>query len=489
MRIRHIVRRQQDGFLILEVMLGIALFILFVSAVGYTLLYGQENTIMGGDRIRAAFITEQSIEAARAIRDGSFSSVTSGTHGVHINASTKKWSFTGSNSIASGGYATTLAVSPIASDWLRISAHTKWRHGYNRSGSVLIESELTDWRSTRAIGNWSSISVQGTYIDGATPYFSDVAIGSGGYAFIAAQGGDGLYVIDIRSLSAPARINSSFSLGAMGYAVALIGEVLYVVTDDSNQEIRAYDVSSPSSFSSSQLIGNYNIPGSGRARSIAVSGDTIYVGASANAISGQDEFYTFRVTPAGAITLLDSIDDDSGTVSAVALSGTSAYLANSQDIGELKVMNVESGSNITLVGSYNLADRTLDGLALAVAGTSALIGTQKGSSIEEVVLFDIAKGGVPSTPGPWYHEGSGSVMGMDMEPSRCYGFISAQSNKKALQVFNVRNKSTLAELTTYNSTTGLGRGVMYDAVRDRVYLLTDASFIIFQPGAYTGVCP
>jgi len=76
-----------------------------------------------------------------------------------------------------------------------------------------------------------------------------------------------------------------------------------------------------------------------------------------------------------------------------------------------------------------------------------------------------------------------------MDPSRCYGFVSALSNRKAFQVFNVRNKSTLAELTTYTSTTGVGRGLVYDLIRDRVYLITDRSLLVMKPATATGVCP
>jgi Tfp pilus assembly protein PilV len=488
MRTGNIIRRQQQGFLILEVMLGIALLVLFISAIGYTLLYGQENTIAGGDRVRATYITEKAIEAARAIRDASYSSLTAGNHGVYVNPATDKWSLTGSTLVSSGGYTTMLTVSSVTSDWLRLSAQTKWKHGYPRSGSVLITSELTNWRSTASIGNWSSITVQGTYTDGGTPNFNEIAVASGGYAFVTSASANGLYVIDIRNLASPTRINSSFDLGTAGYGITIIGEVAYVITGDNSQEIRAYDIASPSTFDAPQLLGSYNIPGSGRARSIAVSGDKIYVGTTASAAGGEEEFYAFAVN-GGTITLLDSVNDDSSSIESIALSGTAAYLASSMDTSELRVVNIASGSNLTLVGGYNLSDRTLDAVTVTLFGTSALLGTLKGSSIEEAVLFDITNGGVPSSPGPWYHEGSGSILGMDIEPSRCYAFISAQSWKKALQVFNIRDKSTLAELTTYNSTTGAGRGVQYDPTRDRVYLLTEQSLIIFQPGSYTGVCP
>lgn len=484
------IRRQRPGFLLLEVLIGIAVFSLFVSAVGYTLLYGQENTIMAGDRIRATQFSERALEAARSIRDGSYSSVASGTHGVWIDKASKKWAFTGSSITQSGGYTTTLTVTPLATGRLRLSAETKWKHGYNRSGAVLLISEIADWGTTRNTGNWSSISVEGTYTDAGTPVFNDVALYSGSYLFLTSGASSGLHVINIATPASPSRINASFSMGVAGYDAAVRNAVLYVATASSTQEIRAYNITSPSTFSSAQLLATYNLPGSARARALAIKGDMLYVGTTASATGGEDEFYAFQLSATGGMTLRDSVNDDSSSIEMIAVSGTAAYLASSLDASELRVMNVETSTGITLAGGYNLSDRTLDSMAIAVSGTSALLGSAKGTSIQEMVLFDLESGGVPvPPPGPWYHEGSGSVVGLDMDPTRCYGFISALSGRKAFQVFNLQNKATLAEITTYNSSTGLGRGLLYDAFKDRVYLITDRSLIIMRPATATGTCP
>lgn len=478
----------RPGFLLLEILVGIAVFAIFITGVGLTLLYGQESTIRSGARMRASYLAERGLDTARAVRDGSFSSLTAGTHGYRLSPS-GTWTLSGSSTTSSGVYVTSVTVLPLASDWVRLTARTSWKHGYNRSGSVLITTELTDWRATRTVGNWSSLTVDGTYTNAGTPTFVDLALYSGSYVFAASRSLNGLYVIDTRITTAPALIASSFSLGYGAWDVEVRGDVLYVATDDPSQEIRAYDISSPSTLSSGDLIGSYNLPGSARARSLAVRGDTLYVGASASATGGQEEFLALRVTPDGGFTLLDAVNDDGNTISRIALSGTAAYLASSLDAGELRVVDVASGSDLTLLGGYNLSDRTLDGVSIAISGTSALLGTLKGSSIQEVVLFDLRSGGIPTSPGPWYHEGSGSVVGLAMEPTRCYGFIAAESGRKALQVFNVRDKTSLAEITTYTSTTGLGRGVLYDMRRDRVILATDRSVILFRPGAVTGTCP
>lgn len=474
----------------MEVLLGIAVFSLFASAVGYVLLYGQESTIMSGDRIRAVLAAERSLEGVRAIRDGSYSSVAPGQHGVHLNQAAGVWSLSGTNVTVSGGYVTSITVSSVAPDWLRLTARTAWRHGYNRSGAVLITSELTDWRTVRNTGNWSSLTVDGSYTHGSTPQFVDIAIYSGSYVFLAARSSAGVYVFNTADTSSPVRINNSFSLGYEVYDMAMRDSFLILATTDSSGEIKVFNVSSPSTFSAANLVASVNVQGASRVRSLAVSGDMLYAGAAASSGAGDDEFYAFAIGANGSLTLLDSVNDNSMGVSDIAVSGTAAYLASSMDTGELRVVNVTSGSNLLVLGGYNLSDRTLDGTAIAVSGTSAFIGTQKGTSIDELVLFDIDDGGVPVTPpGPWYHEGSGSVIGVDMDPTRCFAFFAAESGRKALQIINMRDKATLAEVASYNSSTGLGRAVLYDIPRDRLFLATDRSLYIFRPGAATGACP
>ena len=76
-----------------------------------------------------------------------------------------------------------------------------------------------------------------------------------------------------------------------------------------------------------------------------------------------------------------------------------------------------------------------------------------------------------------------------MDPYRCFGFIAANTGHKAFQVMDLKNKSTLSELWTYVSPTGIGRGLAYDLVRDRMYGLTDSALYIFKPGVSIGTCP
>lgn len=461
-------------------MLGIGIFAFFMVAVGLTILSGQEDTVMGGDRIRAAHIGLQGLEVSRSIRDGNFSSLTIGKHGIGLSGGT--WVWNGTQTTMTGGYTTNTELSVLmAGEWMNAKSTTTWKRSFNRSGSVVLHTDITNWRPTVAIGNWNVLTLTGS-VTVANAFFNDIVV-TDTHAFVASEtsgGGAGLYVVAIGNLTAPV-ITTTVAIGAPVYELTLRGKTLYLVTGDANAEIKAYDITIPAAPT---LLTSYNLPGSGRARSIAVWGDTLYVGGIPNGAVGERAIYSFDIRVPGALTLFQNLDDV-GTAFEMAVhkTGTAAYIADSHDTGELRVVTLGSSGSMTVLGGFNLTDGTWDGQSVAVSGTSALLGREKNAQTE-LILFDVRRGVVPSTPGQWYHEGSGSLVGVDLDGKSCYGFVAAKSGRKALQVVRVQDK-TLTELATYNSTTGEGRGLLYDPTRDKVFLLTDSAMLVFRPSGTT----
>lgn len=491
MRRTRVIRRAHSGFLLLEVLVGIAVFSLFVSAIGITLLYGQENTIMSGDRTRATYLSQQAIDAARSMRDASFDGLTAGQHGVWVSPITKKWAFSGSQVVSSGGYITHLYITELEDDWLRVAARTRWKRGYSRSGSVLLTTEFTDWRDPLPVGNWADVSLAGSWTAGNTPVFTDIAL-SGDFAFATSttsDGGDGLYVFDIDPLTAPTRAATSFDLGETGYALLVKGERLYVLTSNGSSELRVYDIASPSSFSDANLIASYNLPGSGLGRSLGIKGSSLFVGAAESPTSGYDEFYTFDISNSGSIILQDSLDAAS-TVHAIAVSGTSALLAMSDNGAELTFVDITDSSNVSFPSNqgYNATD-TNDGTAIAVTGTAAVLGRTNGTSIDEIIKFDLEGGGgwPAPPPGPWFHEVGGNVNDIAIDPTGCYAFLATEFATADMKVVHLASEA-LAASDTYDSSTGFGQAIIYDISRDRLFMMTDQSLLIFSPGSGTNSC-
>ncbi len=472
----------RPGFLLVEALIGIAVFVLFAGAVGGTLFYGQENTIMAGERIRGTSASMRALEAARAIRDGAFSSLAAGTYGVQIGA-TGMWEFVASPQTVTGSYTTTVTVTASGSTWRNVSARTTWKRGYARSGAVLISTDIIDWRTATSLGDWRSPTVEGTFAPGGSPLFTRAAVGDS-MLYVGSADATGLYVLNIANTASPVRIASSFSIGTTVYDVAVRGDRLYVITDDSNAELKVYDIADPNAPTAVTTV---NLQGSGRGRSVAITDQFLLVGATQSGVGAENELYSYDISGTGALTLVDS-ENHTGDILSLATSGTGVYAASTEDATELAAFTIASSGSLAVSSApgYSLS---LDAASIAVTGTSAIIGTLKGAT-QEMVLFNV-RSNVPalSSPGPWYHEGSGSVLGVAMDPSRCYGFLGVDSGYKAFQVVNVRDTSTLAELAIYNSTYGKGRGVTYDPVRDRAYLLTDQAVLLFRPAASTGSCP
>jgi hypothetical protein len=281
-------------------------------------------------------------------------------------------------------------------------------------------------------------------------------------------------------------VASAFSLGAPGYQMALSGTGLYIAVGSSGDEIHVYDVSSPSSFSASDLLTSYNLPGTARARSLAIKNTTLLVGAAESATSGEDELYTFDISSPSTVTLLDSLDDTTSIVD-ISLRGTGAYLAGSQDTAEIRVANIGQPTNISFLGGYNLTD-VYDGLSVVAFGTGTLLGRTNGSAISELTRFTVGTSAVPSSPpGPWYREMGGNVNAGDIDASECAGFFATSNSTKELQVVNVHG-TALTEFTSYNTTTGDGRGIRYDATLDRVFLVTNKALLIIKPASGTFTC-
>ncbi|HVW66509.1 MAG TPA: hypothetical protein VHA78_02140 [Candidatus Peribacteraceae bacterium] len=473
----------RPGFLLLEALLGIAIFAIFLSALAITIIYGQESTVIAGDRTRGSYLTEQALEAVRSIRDGSFSSVTSGMHGVWINGG-NIWAFSGSSVVESGGYVTSVSISSLSSDWMTMTGSTYWKHGYNRAGTATLVTELTDWQTKTAVGNWASPSIEGTYNAGTAVGFNRIAV-SGDTAYVTTDASNGLYLLDISNPASPARVDSSFSIGYGATDAVIHGRRLYVMTADPNAELKLYSIDAPQS---PVLLASYNLPGSALGKELGFGRNDLYVAATTPG-SGQHQLYSFDATDSGALTLMGTIDD-TDNYNAVALSGTAAYIATSLDADELRVVNAMSSGSISIAGGYNLSG-TYDASAIAVSGTSALLGTLQTGS-QNMVMFDIsdASNGVPTPPpGPWYYNASGSVLGLAMDPNHCYAFVGAATGHKAFQVVDMRNKSSLPQLYSYDSSYGKGRSVAYDPVSDRIYLMTDNAVLIFQPGTGGTSCP
>ncbi len=469
------------GSLLLEAILAIAIFAVFLGGIGLSLVLGERSTTAGGDRTRAAFLAEQQLEAVRQMRTVSFASVTTGDHGLKLNASGWSWSGTLVNN---NGYTSWVTVTSKGTDWLEVESNVTWNFGNTRSGSVLLTTQLTDWQKIATVGNWASMTKIAESTISGSPDFHSIAI-SGMFAYVTstqAPGDTGLYIFNVSNPASPVRVASSFDLGASAYGITAVDNRLYIATNDTTKEVQVYDITDPTNLTTGNLINSFDLAGDGKARSIAIYGSHVFVGALDDAIN--DQLTAVQMSETNPMTLLSSLNV-SGSVLGLALQNGYAYLANSYNVGEFHVVDIFDPENMVFAPGVGIdMPDTQDGNVMAISGTSALIGRLQGSTISELTLYDIGLSPVPSPPpGPWTLETDGDIRTIATIYGNKYAFIGGSMTSNQIRVLDLIQFAQGAGPVVKNyDTESTIHGLVYDWQTDRMFAISSSSLYVFAPG-------
>lgn len=477
----NIHSRLRSGSLLLEAVIAIGIFAIFLGGIALSLFVGERSTIISGDRARGVFLAEQQLEAVRQIRATSFSSVTIGTHGVAL--ASNAWGFSGT-SISVNGYHTQVDVVSKGTDWLEVSSTVTWDFGNTRSDMVVLTSYLTNWRKLATVGNWSQMTRIANLSIGGTPEYQKIAV-SGTYAFVTStntSGGKGLYIFDVSNPASPIRIASSFDLGASAYGVVANSNRLYLATNDPTKEVQVYDISSPATLTVSNLVNSYDLTGTGKARSIAIYGTNVFVGSLDDLPNHQ--LTALLMSETGSMTLQSSLSV-SGSVLGLTLQDGYGYVANSYNVGELQVIDIFDPTHIAFAPGVGIdLTNTQDAVAIAISGTSALIGRMNGAAIDELTLYDISLAPVPSPPpGPWTLEIGGNVNALATVYGSTYAFVGGSASAAQLRVVDLVKfaQSQAPIVRTYDALATM-EGLFYDWQTDRLFGVTSSNLMVFAPG-------
>lgn len=137
------------GFSLVEVILATSVFVLLVTALVGGYLYGQESTMLAGNRVQATLLAEEGLEAARNIRDEDFTSLLGGTYGL-VTAG-NQWNLSGSSDVT-GIFNRSLRITDVDSDRKTISCTVSWQQNPSRSGTVTLVTRLTNWQKNVSFG-------------------------------------------------------------------------------------------------------------------------------------------------------------------------------------------------------------------------------------------------------------------------------------------------------------------------------------------------
>lgn len=162
---REWLATNQAGFLLVEVILASAVFVLLVTALVGAYLYGQEVAALAGNRARAVMLAEEGLEATRNIRDENFTNLTPGKKGLVVSGG--QWIFSGAQD-TTDIFTRSIDIKKVGNDDNRkkVTVDVTWQQNPQRTGAVSLESRLTNWQATNMASIFSA-NISGTAIDGA----------------------------------------------------------------------------------------------------------------------------------------------------------------------------------------------------------------------------------------------------------------------------------------------------------------------------------
>jgi len=140
--------KYNKGQSLVEVLIALAIFIVGIATIGFLVLDAGFASRQGAERTKAVLLAKEGLEAARSIRDNSFSDLTAGAHGLALSGN--HWIFSGTSD-TQDQYTRSVTISDIDTYTKKIVCAVDWQFASNRTGQVELATYLTDWGRYTAI--------------------------------------------------------------------------------------------------------------------------------------------------------------------------------------------------------------------------------------------------------------------------------------------------------------------------------------------------
>lgn len=151
------------GFSLIEIILSVAVFVLIATAIVGAFFYGQESSILFGNRIQAILLAEEGLEAVRNIRDYNFAGLLPGTYGLTIING--NYNLSGNSDIVDI-FTRQITVSDIDANKKQVTSEVAWNQNQQRNGNISLTTYLTNWKETTSISDCSGTCQNLGYIEG-----------------------------------------------------------------------------------------------------------------------------------------------------------------------------------------------------------------------------------------------------------------------------------------------------------------------------------
>lgn len=135
----------QKGFSLVEILLAVGTFSLIVMGLSGAFIYGEESTVLSGERAKASLLAEEGLEALRNIRDENFSGLAEGNHG--FDNSSGQWTFSGSQDATDSLFTRQVIISTVDANTKLATVNVSWQQNLQRPGLVSVSSYLTNWQA------------------------------------------------------------------------------------------------------------------------------------------------------------------------------------------------------------------------------------------------------------------------------------------------------------------------------------------------------
>ncbi len=176
--IRHSLR----GTLLIETIIALAVFSMVASVAFAAYRTGNQLSVRAAQKERALYLAEEGIEAARAIRDGSFSYLTDGTKGIALVSNA--WQFSGTSDYSADGYQRAITISSIDVSSKQATSTVSWSYR-GATSTVSLGTRLTNWRKNAGTAaSHLTVSTTSACVNSSDPsYLGGITLtndGSGG---------------------------------------------------------------------------------------------------------------------------------------------------------------------------------------------------------------------------------------------------------------------------------------------------------------------
>ncbi|MBI2645180.1 prepilin-type N-terminal cleavage/methylation domain-containing protein [Candidatus Uhrbacteria bacterium] len=442
------------GFLLIEVMLAIAIFLLLISTLTGAYLTGQESSVLAGNRARATMLAQEGLEATRNIRDASFTNIGNGLHGLSI--SSNQWGFSDTSDATDSFFTRQIAVSSIDADRKTVTSTITWQQNPSRTGTISLVTRLTNWFGTKKGSAPSLIACFNLDVQNSSNEAADgISIATqGNYLYLGRQNNNGyeFFVFDATTSSDPTLLGT-LTTGDTANDIVVTSTYAYIASSDNSGELTVVDISDPTT---PMVALKFDLTtansGNANADALAVSlgaNNTLYL---TRKNSAGKEFYVFNISVPSTPTLISSIDL-AGDVKETGVIGNYVYGASSDNSQEFQIINATTSTAPSLVASLNLNEGATqpDALSIAVsASTNTVYLGRDGSAAPEFYIINVTDPLAPSITST-LDIGTHVLQSIDYDSNLMFVFFANTAvGVEDYQVIDVSTPSTPTLLTNLN---------------------------------------